>query len=639
MKGFVVTKRLIAELEAETKRWIKENHLEMDVPGDPILYTQENIDNYKIATEKSVELLQIVMDDKLKALFNSNWENDSYQRNADYYSSDISYKALINICNNYDISPKFFGDACLLILLPYLSGNYRDINRIAKLTKLLGLESYYSDTKSIFMEVADAIVERSNYTKDYIYSLFYTFTQDAKAPSGYFKSENPIEFLSQNLGKYYSRKGKKNVEGKKLLFKEDILSQYSIDTDSPEVLLQRYAKILNKKVNKMIASEVNRGIDMDIRSFKRIFAGYISNVSVALNRKTVRQKRAFLVDVNDKTMNAFALFLGYRSWKDYCKRKKLNKEVPAADVFSSPMSESVANAEIEKIKNQDLLRIDLKPEKETIEGNTLTAIYLRLIDKDRNCYQIVGTDGTIRGLETGDKIILDNLLYGQGLSFSKENAQYYGLPGTLKSIEVVENVKCGQLKDVTDILDFDFFINEVRYQLEKDLKTEKLKAACVMEFLKGKGFNISRLTLSRALGLSQKAAEGHTEDNPKPNMSTLDTLAKYLGYHSYGHFIFQNVDHSVENVYSEPFFFADMQIGEKWTVAYAPNREFSFIKDVDGRCRITHAKASENLKEGDKFAFQVFRVGAPMVMTDYEDNKGKHYKGYSGQPVTNVTKE
>lgn len=129
--------------------------------------------------------------------------------------------------------------------------------------------------------------------------------------------------------------------------------------------------------------------------------------------------------------------------------------------------------------------------------------------------------------------------------------------------------------------------------------------------------NVSASTLKRIYG--------YVNDDHKPRVSTLDSLAQYIGHADYKAFVFW-LKRSTK--YNSSFFMADqltssqLAIGTEIEVGWSPNRMITLRYMGDSAYEVVAAENSK-LVRGDRFVTGCFIKGQPLYLP-YIDRNGEH---------------
>lgn len=144
--------------------------------------------------------------------------------------------------------------------------------------------------------------------------------------------------------------------------------------------------------------------------------------------------------------------------------------------------------------------------------------------------------------------------------------------------------------------------------------------ALAMAIKEATGHTLGTTTLKRMLGFVNGPA------NPRP--SSLDIIARYLGYPDYDIMakdLGENTDISdfreVESIDS-----ADLEVGEQIQITYDPNRLLLLSYLGDNKYVVNESQGSKLLK-GDKLIIAGFYVGFELLVSDAE-RQGRHLGAY-----------
>lgn len=129
---------------------------------------------------------------------------------------------------------------------------------------------------------------------------------------------------------------------------------------------------------------------------------------------------------------------------------------------------------------------------------------------------------------------------------------------------------------------------------------------------------IEYTTQERISASTLKRIWGYVTNNHTPRRYTLDTLAKFIGYHDYDAFCKSEIS---EKVSDSDFFTsfkilsADLSIGDKLEIGWSPNRYLIIDYLGDNRYKVTQRDNSK-LEIGDEFITSAFMLKFPLYLAN-----------------------
>ena len=150
-------------------------------------------------------------------------------------------------------------------------------------------------------------------------------------------------------------------------------------------------------------------------------------------------------------------------------------------------------------------------------------------------------------------------------------------------------------------------------QLLKEKSGNELRLPSDCEFLSldiesKTGVHIGSTTLKRLLGFAQ--------DERTPHASTLDAIARYLGYAHWGELA--KIDNDGNSDFEAPdneLRSADLQSGNRVEIAYLPDRKLVLQYLGDCRYRVTESENSKLLKD-DEVEIHHFVLHHPLLVVN-----------------------
>lgn len=120
------------------------------------------------------------------------------------------------------------------------------------------------------------------------------------------------------------------------------------------------------------------------------------------------------------------------------------------------------------------------------------------------------------------------------------------------------------------------------------------------------GVRIGATTLKRLVGFAQ--------DERNPHISTLDTIARYLGYAHWDELSkIEDSGNSDFNIFSEEIRSSTLKKGNKVQVSYLPDRQITFEYQEANRYLVTESLNSK-LKVGDEVEILNFILHHPLLI-------------------------
>lgn len=109
---------------------------------------------------------------------------------------------------------------------------------------------------------------------------------------------------------------------------------------------------------------------------------------------------------------------------------------------------------------------------------------------------------------------------------------------------------------------------------------------------------------------------GYVESNGEPRLSTLNTLAKFLGFADWNAYLVSlgqrgGIESAIFT--GEGIQTADLQAGDKVAVAWQPNRQCTFRYLGDNQFVVENSKNAK-LQQGTTFSAARFMIGQPMYL-------------------------
>lgn len=416
--------------------------------------------------------------------------------------------------------------------------------------------------------------------------------------------------------------------------------KYCIHTNASASPLQDF-RSYKTSVQQLLGYLIPPRLKIDLRTFARLFGNYYTKLG-DIGNFDVSHYRVSPGRVNDMIPQAFALFLGYPTWNDYCRRTHAfedRKDPPFSFINDD---DSAADDILDEMLNGDLLRIDLKMEHDADQLlHPITTLYLKATDTDRQIFTVKAKDGYISGIEVGDTVTLCDIQFDKPLILSRDDTEY-SLMGVDDAQIVVDDIEAGQSSTASDEDMTALLKSEFRSTLTAEMSPREVTSATAAKYLTARGFDLQRPTLARVFGVTADDGTAlYTGNNGQQvtanHIGTLDEIASYLGYHSYADYVFWQRDHSRQRRHQMPLYAADLQQGDRYSVTYSPDRELIFTVIEGGRCEVEEISGSENILMGDTFTFRVFEVGMPIVMTSY-CQEDCDYGGYKGGEILEYRK-
>ncbi len=174
------------------------------------------------------------------------------------------------------------------------------------------------------------------------------------------------------------------------------------------------------------------------------------------------------------------------------------------------------------------------------------------------------------------------------------------------------------------------------YSIQKQLRQKsglKLETAAEVEQLaldieSKTGEHLGVNTLKRMLGLA--------DDEREPRQTTLQVIAKYLGYDSW-RTLLQLDDTSNSDFGHQPDLLrsCDLEVNDVVEVRYIPDRRLVMDYMGDNRFFVSHSENSK-VKEGDIVTITVFIQGYPLIATEVS-RQGKSLGSFTAGKTQGIT--
>ena len=135
---------------------------------------------------------------------------------------------------------------------------------------------------------------------------------------------------------------------------------------------------------------------------------------------------------------------------------------------------------------------------------------------------------------------------------------------------------------------------------------------------------------------------GYVESNGAPRLSTLNTLAQFLGFTDWNAYLVALEQRGgIESAMftGEGIQTADLQVGDKIAVAWQPNRQCTFRYIGDNQFVVEESKNAK-LQQGTIFSAARFMIGQPMYLDNIllADGTRTSYVAGKRNGLTSVTK-
>lgn len=135
---------------------------------------------------------------------------------------------------------------------------------------------------------------------------------------------------------------------------------------------------------------------------------------------------------------------------------------------------------------------------------------------------------------------------------------------------------------------------------------------------------------------------GYVESNGAPRLSTLNTLAQFLGFTDWNAYLValeQRGGTESAMFTGEGIHTADLQAGDRIAVAWQPNRQCTFRYLGDNQFVVEESKNAK-LQQGTTFSAVRFTIGHPMYLDNILLADGTHTSYVAGKRngLTSVTK-
>lgn len=170
------------------------------------------------------------------------------------------------------------------------------------------------------------------------------------------------------------------------------------------------------------------------------------------------------------------------------------------------------------------------------------------------------------------------------------------------------------------------YFNILKYEVEKKIGFS-LHTPADFNML---SFTVER-DLDRSLSLSTiKRLWGYVECDYTPRVSTLSTLAAYVGYNDWDDFVKFVEEHSTRGssfVNGDSVVTEQLAPGDEICFSWRPNRE-CVARFNGGNCFTVVSAANSKLEEGDTFTASFFAVGHPLYATNVIKLSGEVHTVY-----------
>jgi hypothetical protein len=371
--------------------------------------------------------------------------------------------------------------------------------------------------------------------------------------------------------------------------------------------------------------------DIDPNSFKEksvrtIFSNYLRGEKMAKSQPQISATAFQVGEPNNAMKDAIALFVDYPNWDCFCSRTNYfgeNKEIAEMMTSAYSIDSDFLKGYNKKLKKGQIVRIGFSTQDRDGDGQLhtdLRGLFLRTLDAAHEEFEVVQTDGYVKGLTKGMVIRLTELRYHSPLVFvNKKGEGFSTMKVDTADLEVEtfeENDRCKEEVSETDRLKILRTYVEMRLEKECGLTFDengkpKRGSTAISTLMQEKGVNIPRSNLSRFWANAGMPID-KIETPHENSMDTLNKLAQFVGYESFDDFVFREVSHIREIPFGTPYYLADFNIGDHYCMSYFPNRKvvFTVIEKKDGgkACRIDSVKKSRLLKKGDIFEFVVIQT-------------------------------